>query len=676
MMEDGVATIDLGDSADQYRIDSLPEHGTLTLNGAEVAEGDVITQAQIDAGDLTFTPDADWNGSTAFEFSAHDGQGWSDQPANFDILVNPVDDAPLAEAGADQTVDEGDLVQLSATASDVEGQPLSFEWVQVSGPAVTLSDPTSASPTFVAPEDVTNTEVVFELHVSDGTNASIDSVTVTINADDDAPSADAGEDFAAEEGDTVTLSGSGSDAEDQELTYEWVQVSGPQVTLDDPASDSPTFTAPEGVANTDVAFELRVSDGTNTSIDTVNVTINANDDAPSANAGPDFSVDEGDAVTLTGAGADVENADVTYEWVQVAGPKVILSDPHAATPTFTAPDVNADEEVRFELRVSDGTITSVDTVAVTIIAAPQAPTEPEAPPVDVPADEPNDPVDSTPGDTPGNEEPVGPTPQPDDAEDDEPAFELPVDLGPVVVGPGDMTPGGTITDGSAPSGDPTELPDSAFGPGEAADDDPLAGVTPDETATDDGGTDDPVATANDPTGASGASDGIDWNQLDGEQLRAQLRILESQVDDVTFADRDADMAALLREFAPAGELRVDPVVADADPARWAFGGDEPGKTAAEVFDVVGLIAVGDVDDMGYAMNRRLEESPVRVGGGVEETGAELSESTVALAESESHALPAATAVAGTTSVDGFLGKLWSALRGTAGAIGPRDRKEE
>jgi hypothetical protein len=164
--------------------------------------------------------------------------------------------------------------------------------------------------------------------------------------------------------------------------------------------------------------------------------------------------------------------------------------------------------------------------------------------------------------------------------------------------------------------------------------------------------------------------------LDGEQLRAQLRILESQVDDVTFADRDADMAALLREFAPAGELRVDPVVADADPARWAFGGDEPGKTAAEVFDVVGLIAVGDVDDMGYAMNRRLEESPVRVGGGVEETGAELSESTVALAESESHALPAATAVAGTTSVDGFLGKLWSALRGTAGAIGPRDRKEE
>jgi hypothetical protein len=126
--------------------------------------------------------------------------------------------------------------------------------------------------------------VAFELRVSDGTSTSIDTMTVTINADDDAPTADAGVDQVVSENDVVTLGGSGSDVEGQDLSYQWVQTSGPSVTLDDPTSASPSFTAPEGVTNSAVAFELRVSDGTSTSIDTMTVTINAEDDAPTPTA--------------------------------------------------------------------------------------------------------------------------------------------------------------------------------------------------------------------------------------------------------------------------------------------------------------------------------------------------------------------------------------------------------
>ena len=43
---------------------------------------------------------------------------------------------------------EGAVVTLDATGStDPENQTLSYTWTQVAGPSVTLSSPTSASPT-------------------------------------------------------------------------------------------------------------------------------------------------------------------------------------------------------------------------------------------------------------------------------------------------------------------------------------------------------------------------------------------------------------------------------------------------------------------------------------------------------------------------------------------------
>ncbi|MFO1009994.1 MAG: Ig-like domain-containing protein [Planctomycetota bacterium] len=290
------------------------------------------------------------------------------------ITVNADDDAPTADAGSAQAVDELDTVTLSASGSDVEGQALTYTWTQVSGPTVVLSDVHSTTPTFTAPQGVSNTDVVFELAVSDGTNTSVDTVTITVHADDDAPTAEAGPTQVVNELDTVTLSASGSDVEGQALTYTWTQVGGPTVVLSDVHSTTPTFTAPEGVSNTDVVFELAVSDGTNTSVDTVTITVNADDDAPTADAGPTQVVNELDTVTLSASGSDVEGQALTYTWTQVSGPTVVLSDVHSTTPTFTAPEGVSNTDVVFELAVSDGTNTSVDTVTITVNADDDAPT--------------------------------------------------------------------------------------------------------------------------------------------------------------------------------------------------------------------------------------------------------------------------------------------------------------
>jgi hypothetical protein len=76
--------------------------------------------------------------------------------------------SPKAHVGPDQTVTSGSIVQLDGSASsDEDGDPLAWRWTQVDGIPVTLMDPNSAQPTFLAPDVKTQTELIFQLIVDD-----------------------------------------------------------------------------------------------------------------------------------------------------------------------------------------------------------------------------------------------------------------------------------------------------------------------------------------------------------------------------------------------------------------------------------------------------------------------------------------------------------------------------
>ena len=91
---------------------------------------------------------------------------------------------PTADAGADQTVDSGDIVQLDGSgSSDPKRSPLTYHWTQTAGPDVTLSDSSSTNPIFTAPPVNKITEITFQLVVTneDDLHSQSDSVTVTVN---------------------------------------------------------------------------------------------------------------------------------------------------------------------------------------------------------------------------------------------------------------------------------------------------------------------------------------------------------------------------------------------------------------------------------------------------------------------------------------------------------------
>jgi len=76
---------------------------------------------------------------------------------------------------------------------------------------------------------------------------------------------------------------------------------------------------------------------------------------PKANAGNKQTVSSGQNVQLDGSeSSDDDKDELTYQWKQISGPEVKLSDAQRAKPSFTAPKVDKETELEFELIVSDG----------------------------------------------------------------------------------------------------------------------------------------------------------------------------------------------------------------------------------------------------------------------------------------------------------------------------------
>ena len=99
-----------------------------------------------------------------------------------DDVTEPENVAPIANAGADQTVLPGALVTLDGSySSDLENDELTYYWTSVDT-SIVLSAVNIVNPTFTASVVAVDTDYIFQLIVNDGESESeVDEVIITVS---------------------------------------------------------------------------------------------------------------------------------------------------------------------------------------------------------------------------------------------------------------------------------------------------------------------------------------------------------------------------------------------------------------------------------------------------------------------------------------------------------------
>ncbi|KFM20398.1 peptidase m36 family protein [Marine Group I thaumarchaeote SCGC AAA799-P11] len=294
------------------------------------------------------------------------GNGWANALAMVKVL--PSNGSPIADAGPDQNTAENVLVKLEGTGTDPDGDQLKYSWAQKSGIPIDFYERASFSIYFFAPQITSDSEsLIFELTVTDPHgNSDSDDVVVTITDRNSSPNAVAGPDKRVISGSDVTIIGSGSDADGDELTFSWKQLSGEMVDYDK-SGKSLNFEAPEVLPSESkrLSFQLTVTDTADQKgFDQVIVFVSPENGAPTATVSDDRVVYENTLVDIMCSGTDPDGDILTFTWSSSSNAQ--FSDSLSGQTTVTTPNVIKDSKITLTCTVSDGTLSASDSLTLTV----------------------------------------------------------------------------------------------------------------------------------------------------------------------------------------------------------------------------------------------------------------------------------------------------------------------
>jgi gliding motility-associated-like protein len=316
----------------------------------------------------TLTVQVPSDGTYTFRLTVTDNNGATGS-SNVTLTVNPAatNQPPVANAGVNQSLTlPVNSTNLTGSGSDPDGTIASYSWTKVSGPAATL---TNANFSTASVSNLVEGIYIFRLTVTDNlglTAFAQTTVSVLPAAVNQPPQAFAGADqVITSPVNSITLFGTGSDADGIVVSYLWTKLSGPTATLTNANNASLSLSAmSEGV----YIFRLTVTDDKGaTNNDDVTVTLNAAtvNQPPVANAGVDITIQlPTSSANINGSGSDADGSIASYSWVKVSGPTVTLGV--ATNPTLSVTNL-VEGIYTFRLQVTDNNgASSTDDMILTV----------------------------------------------------------------------------------------------------------------------------------------------------------------------------------------------------------------------------------------------------------------------------------------------------------------------
>lgn len=342
---------------------------------------------------------------------------------NSTVPIDVTIPAVFAKAGGDRYAIDNQRVTLDGSGSYTsDGSAITaYEWSQITGPAVTLDDPTSVTPSFTAPiAPLGGVDLEFELRVTTSSGAvGTDTVKVIVSSKSDPQT------FISMNSESGDYIGQGGQyyftLNDGTIVQSSTDLDMVRVVFQGGNSWYYNFAAPEGTGLSEQLYlgatrypfqdpqvpgmdVYGAGKGCNTltgSFEVLDITRNSTNDietlavdfeqhcegqapalfgqvrynytdpsVPTADAGADQTVYSGQWVTLDAtASTDSDGTIAGYQWQQIDGATVTLQGANTAAPTFIAPTVplGSTQTVTLQVVVTDneGYMAS-DTVTITV----------------------------------------------------------------------------------------------------------------------------------------------------------------------------------------------------------------------------------------------------------------------------------------------------------------------
>ncbi|PTL85763.1 Ig-like domain-containing protein [Vitiosangium sp. GDMCC 1.1324] len=222
-------------------------------------------------------------GSYQLTAKAFDAAGNNTSSAPVSFTIPPPNHKPTITlvTATPTAVDEGSSTTLSVTASDSDGDPLTYSWTQIpAAPAGTFGSETGATRTWKAPILSRNTTFTLQVTVSDGkggsAQAAVDVAVANVPALNRAPSVDSAITVSSTSviaGDTVNLSIGATDPDGDPLTYSWTTEPAGEGTFTNETASAAQWRSSDISTAKSYTFKVTVSDGTDSVTRSVDVQV-------------------------------------------------------------------------------------------------------------------------------------------------------------------------------------------------------------------------------------------------------------------------------------------------------------------------------------------------------------------------------------------------------------------
>ena len=341
--------------------DSDPDNDTLSVQSfTSPSSGSVSANNGI----LTYTPDANFNGSDSFNYTINDGNGNTDT-ATVSITIDAVNDNPVANDDTSVTnEDNAVVINLISNDTDIDGDALTVNSINQPANGIVVNNGNGTA-TYTPASGFFGVDT-FSYTITDGSLTDSANVSVTVNevVDDDPPVANNDNAIVDEDAQVnVPVLGNDDDPNGDTLAIDsFGQASNGTVTQN---NDVLIYT-PDADFNGSDSFNYTINDGNgNTDTATVFVTINAVNDNPVAN-NDSGSTDEDVPVIvdLVGNDSDIDGDSLTIDsFTQPTNG--VVTDNGDGTITY-APGSGFFGSDSFTYTVTDGDLTDSATVQITV----------------------------------------------------------------------------------------------------------------------------------------------------------------------------------------------------------------------------------------------------------------------------------------------------------------------